>query len=66
MKKLTLQLVGIISLLASTSWAEDIAVQGETIHTMAGEPIRDGVVLIKDGKIQSVGPSASVKPVSSP
>jgi imidazolonepropionase-like amidohydrolase len=61
MKKLTLQLVGVISLLTSMALAEDIAVQGETIHTMAGEAIRDGVVLIKDGKIQSVGPSASVK-----
>ena len=61
MKKLTLQLVGVISLLTLTAWAEDIAVQGETTYTMAGEPIRDGVVLIKDGKIQSVGLSASVK-----
>jgi imidazolonepropionase-like amidohydrolase len=60
MKKFTLHLAAVMSLFASTAFAEDIAVQGETIHTMAGEPIRDGVVLIKDGKIQSVGNSASV------
>jgi imidazolonepropionase-like amidohydrolase len=61
MKKFALQLVAATSLLISTASAEDIAVQGETIYTMAGEPIRDGVVLIKDGKVQSVGISASVK-----
>jgi imidazolonepropionase-like amidohydrolase len=61
MKNLTLHLVAAVSLLAVTAFAQDVAVQGETVHTMAGEPIRDGVVLIKDGKIQSVGTSASLK-----
>ena len=61
MKKLTLHLITLVSLLAATAGAEDIAVQGEIIHTMAGEAIRDGVVLIKDGKIKSVGQAASVK-----
>ena len=38
-----------------------VAVRGETVHTMAGAPIKDGVVLIgKDGKIERVGPAASV------
>jgi imidazolonepropionase-like amidohydrolase len=32
-----------------------IAVKGETVWTMAGEPIKNGVVLVKDGKIESVG-----------
>lgn len=36
-----------------------IAVRGETIHTAAGAPIRDGVVVIRDGKIAAVGPAAS-------
>lgn len=49
------------SLVAAPTFAEDIAVQGETVHTMAGEAIREGVVLIKDGKIQSVGQAAAVK-----
>lgn len=61
MKEFTLHLIAVVSLIAPTALAEDIAVQGEIIHTMAGEPLRDGVVLIKDGKIQSVGTSASVK-----
>ena len=37
-----------------------IAVKGETVWTMAGEPISNGVVLIKDGKIEAVGPASSV------
>lgn len=32
-----------------------IAVKGETVWTMAGDPITNGVVLIKDGKIEAVG-----------
>lgn len=37
-----------------------IAVRGETVYTMAGSPIKEGVVLIKDGKIERVGPASSV------
>ena len=36
-----------------------IAVRGETIHTAAGAPIRDGVVVLRDGKITAVGPAAT-------
>ena len=35
-----------------------IAIRGETVYTMAGPPIKDGVVIIAGGKIQSVGPIA--------
>ncbi len=38
-----------------------IAVKGETVWTMAGGPISNGVVLIKDGKIEAVGTAASIK-----
>lgn len=38
-----------------------IAIQGETVYTMAGEPIRNGVVLIgPSGKIDRVGPASQV------
>lgn len=37
-----------------------LAVRGKTIHTMAGEAIRDGVVIIRDGKIVAVGTAAQV------
>lgn len=39
-----------------------VAVRGETVYTMAGAAIRDGVVLIgADGKIERVGPAAEVQ-----
>lgn len=37
-----------------------IAVRGETVYTSAGEPIKDGVVLIRGGKIERVGPASQV------
>jgi imidazolonepropionase-like amidohydrolase len=37
-----------------------VAVRGGTVWTMAGEPIADGVVLVRDGKIAAVGRAADV------
>src|SRR5690606_34482192 len=37
-----------------------LAVKGETVYTMAGEPIQNGIVLVKDGKIERVGAAASI------
>jgi imidazolonepropionase-like amidohydrolase len=37
-----------------------LAVRGETIYTMVGPAIADGIVLIEDGKIALVGPAAAV------
>jgi imidazolonepropionase-like amidohydrolase len=41
--------------------AQDIAVRAERVHTMAGPPIQDGVVLVRGGKIVAVGPAATVR-----
>lgn len=41
--------------------AENLAVTGDTVYTMAGTPIKKGVVLIHDGKIEAVGSAATVK-----
>lgn len=38
-----------------------IAIKGDEVWTMAGDPIVNGVVLIKDGKIEAVGPAAAMK-----
>jgi imidazolonepropionase-like amidohydrolase len=38
-----------------------IAVKGETVYTMDGNPITNGVVLIRDGKIENVGPANRVR-----
>ena len=45
---------------ASTTWAETIFVFGEEIHPVTQPVIRNGVVVITDGKIQAVGPAAMV------
>lgn len=53
--------VFVILLLLNVSDASgQIAVRGETVHTMAGEPITNGIVLINNGKITAVGPASSV------
>jgi len=38
-----------------------VAVRGETVYTMAGEALKDGVVLVKNGKIERVGRAADVR-----
>lgn len=45
--------------LAPAAHAQDVAIRGTTVHTMAGPAIPDGVVVIDDGKIVAVGPAAS-------
>ncbi len=37
-----------------------VAVRGDVIYTMAGDPIENGVVVITDGRIAAVGPAAAV------
>jgi imidazolonepropionase-like amidohydrolase len=56
----TLAAAASLGLFASVAGAQ-IAVRGETVYTMAGAPLRDGVVLVgKDGKIEKVGSAAQV------
>lgn len=51
-----------VALALATALQAQVAIRGETVYTMAGQPIRDGVVLIgRDGKIQQVGPASSVR-----
>lgn len=38
-----------------------IAIRGDTVHTMAGPAITDGVILIEAGRIRQVGPAADVR-----
>ncbi|HWM29787.1 MAG TPA: amidohydrolase family protein [Woeseiaceae bacterium] len=41
--------------------AQDIAVRGQTVYPVSGEPIEDGVVVVRDGKITAVGPASRVR-----
>ncbi len=53
-------LLALLPLAATPAVAEDLAVIGERVWTMAGPPIDDGVVLVRDGRIERVGPAAQV------
>jgi len=39
--------------------ADALVVHGDVVHTMAGPPIGDGVVVVERGKITAVGPAAT-------
>lgn len=48
-----------LALFAAAASAQDIAVRGKLVHTSAGADIKDGVVIIRGGKIAAVGDAAS-------
>lgn len=61
-RNFTLRLsVSALFLLAAIAVNAQIAVKGETVWTMAGEPITNGVVLVNNGKIEAVGTAAQIK-----
>src|SRR5712664_2026904 len=51
----------ILAISAPPISGQQLAVQGETVYTMAGQAIRDGVVLIREGKVEQVGAATEVK-----
>jgi len=59
MRRLLLAFV-LASFLPLPALSAQVAVRGETVYTMAGPPLKDGVVLVVDGKITAVGPAAEV------
>ena len=58
MRNLSLLLVAFVLLLPAVYG--QIAIKGNTVWTMAGDQISNGVVLVKDGKIEAVGPASSI------
>jgi len=44
-----------VPLTAPLEVSAQVAIRGETIHTMAGPAIKNGVILIRDGKIAAIG-----------
>lgn len=53
-------LIVLLLLFVSAPAHAQLAVRGATVHTMAGDPIADGVVLIEDGKVERVGPASEI------
>jgi imidazolonepropionase-like amidohydrolase len=41
--------------------AQNVAVRGRIVHTQAGAPLENGVVLVVDGHIAAVGPASAVQ-----
>ncbi|MEP6944660.1 MAG: amidohydrolase family protein [Acidobacteriota bacterium] len=58
---LSLIAVSILCLITSAAVFGQIAVKGETVWTMSGDPITNGVVLISNGKIEAVGTADQIK-----
>jgi imidazolonepropionase-like amidohydrolase len=48
----------LLAALSAPLVAQDLVVRGGTVHTVAGESIADGVVVIEDGRIVAVGSAA--------
>ncbi len=62
MRRLTITALFII--MASGANAQNLVIRAEKIYTMAGETITNGVIVIKDGKIERIGPNTSVPGIS--
>lgn len=57
-----LAILAIVAAMAVTGVTHaQIAVHGTTVHTLAGAPLQDSIVLIEDGKIAQVGPASEVE-----
>jgi len=50
----------LLALCPAPSVFAQVAARGKTVHTLAGPPLTDGVVVLTGGKIAAVGPAASV------
>ncbi len=46
--------------LARPADASPLVIHGDVVHTMAGPPLADGVVVIENGKVVRVGPAAEI------
>lgn len=60
MKRLAIVLAGMILAASSMTVHAQMAIRGETVYTMAGEPIFDGAVVIENGTITAVGPWSQI------
>ena len=45
--------------ISTPATAQDVAIRGAQVHTMAGPPIENGVVVSRGGRIAAVGPAAT-------
>lgn len=60
-KYIQIVVIAVMLLLQAEHAAAQIAIKGEIVYTMAGAPLQNGVVLIKDGKIEAVGAASALQ-----
>lgn len=52
------------ALVAGGAWTPtlcaQVVVRGETVYTMAGPPITNGIIVVQDGRIAAIGPATEV------
>lgn len=53
--------LGIACVFPSLGFAQTKAFKGATIYPISGSPIENGVLVVKDGKIEAVGPAAQIQ-----
>ena len=53
-------MVALVLLGGQQALRAQIAVRGEVVHTMAGPPLEDAVILCRDGKIAAIGPAEQI------
>ena len=56
-----LALCALLLVASVTAQSQDIAVRGKMVYPVTGEPIQDGVVLVREGKIAAVGRADRVR-----
>jgi imidazolonepropionase-like amidohydrolase len=49
-----------LALCAAPLAAQDVAVRGKIVHTLAGPPLEDGLVLVQAGKVHAVGSASAL------
>ena len=59
-KQITILILALLTGLGGVSKAQ-LAVQADTLYTMEGPKIIDGVVLVRNGTIEAVGPASEVE-----
>ena len=63
MKTFTLAFMGVVSFtpaLVAQDESTTYAIRGATIHTLVGDPIANGTVIISDGRIMAVGAAVTI------
>ena len=59
-KLVSLRAIALASLTAGVAGAQTIAITGAKVYPVSSEPIENGTVLIRDGKIVAVGSNVTI------